>query len=55
MIPTPFPERPWQVIVTDLVELNSLNYLIVVDYFSHLSEVAVMKKTTQPHEEKLEH
>ena len=49
-IPTPFPERPWQVIATDLFELDNLNYLIVVDYFSRFIEVAALKKTTQSHE-----
>ena len=50
LIPTPFPERPWQVIATDLFELDNLNYLIVVDYFSRFVEVAALKKTTQSHE-----
>jgi len=38
------------VIATDLFELNNLNYLIVVDYFSRFVEVAAIKKTTQSHE-----
>ena len=50
LIPTLFPERPWQVIATDLFELDNLNYLIVVDYFSRFVEVAALKKTTQSHE-----
>ena len=50
LIPTPFPERPWQVIATDLFELDNLNYLIMmVDYFSRFVEVAALKKTTQSH------
>ena len=50
LMPTPFPERPWQMIGTDLFELDNLNYLIVVDYFSRYIEVAAMQKTTKSHE-----
>ena len=35
---------------TDLFELDNLNYLIVVDYFSRYIEVAAMQKTTKSHE-----
>ena len=50
LMPTPFPERPWQMIGTDLFELDNLNYLIVVDYFSRYIEVAALHKTTKSHE-----
>ena len=50
LIPKPFPERPWQVIATDLFELDNLNYLIVVNYFSRFVEVTALKKTAQSHE-----
>ena len=50
LMPTPFLERPWQMISTDLFELDNLNYLIVVDYFSRYIEVAAMQKTTKSHE-----
>ena len=43
LIPTPFPECPWQMIGTDICRLDNLNYLIVVDYFSRYIEVAAMK------------
>ena len=49
-MPTSFPERPWQMIATDLFELNKLNYLIVVDCFSRYIEIAAMQKTTKSHE-----
>ena len=49
-MPTPFPECPWQVIGTDLSELDNLNYLIVDDYFSRYIEVAAMQKTPKSHE-----
>lgn len=35
---------------TDLFELHNLNYLILVDYFSHYIEVAAMQKTTKSDE-----
>lgn len=50
LMPTSFPERPWQMIATDLFELDKLNYLIVVDYFSRYIEIAAMQKTTKSHE-----
>ena len=50
LMPTPFPERPWQMIGTDLFEHEKLNYLIVVDYFSRYIEVAAMQKTMKSHE-----
>ena len=37
-------------IATDLFELDNLNYLILVDYFSHYIKVAAMQKTTKLHE-----
>ena len=33
LCPTVFPERPWQVVGTDLFYLQSVDYLLVVDYF----------------------
>ena len=50
LMPTLFPERPWQMISTDLFELDNLNYLIVVDDFSHYIKVAAMQKTTKSHQ-----
>ena len=50
LMPTPFPERPWQMISTDLFELDNLNYLIAVDYFSRYIKVAAMLKNTKSHE-----
>lgn len=49
-MPTPFPARPWQMIGTDPFELDNINYLIVVDYFSRCIEVAAIKKATKSHE-----
>ena len=47
LMPTSFPERPWQMIATDLFELDKLSYLIVMDYFSRYIEVAAMQKTSK--------
>ena len=40
------PKYPWQVVATDLFELNKLNYLLVVDYFSRYPEVLQLTSTT---------
>ena len=37
---------PWQVVGTDLFELNKANYLLVVDYFSRYPEVLQLMSTT---------
>ena len=39
MIPSVFPDRPWQVIGTDICYIKKRPYLIVVDYFSKFIEV----------------
>ena len=40
LISSPVPDRPWQVLGTDLFELQSIDYLLVVDYFSKYVEIA---------------
>ena len=40
------PDYPWQVFGTDLFELEGVNYLLVVDYFSRYPEVKQIKCTT---------
>ena len=50
LITTPLPDRPWQVVATDLFELKGVDYLIVIDYFSRYVEVAAMQKTTKSSE-----
>ena len=39
MIPSVIPDRPWQVIGTDICYVKKRPYLIVVDYFSKFIEV----------------
>jgi len=50
LITTPFPDRPWRIVATDLFELKSVDYLIVIDYVSRYMEVAAMQKTTKSNE-----
>ncbi|XP_065182106.1 uncharacterized protein K02A2.6-like [Sycon ciliatum] len=45
---TPFPERPWQRIVSDLCDVDGRQYLITVDYFSRYIDVACLSSTTSP-------
>ena len=40
------PKYPWQVVGTDLFELNKSNYLLVVDYFSKYPKVLQLTSTT---------
>ena len=42
--PTPFPERPWQELGMDFFQCQSLDYLIVLDYYSRFIEIAAMNK-----------
>ena len=46
LISTVLPTFPWQVVGTDLFELNKDNYLLVVDYFSRYPEVVKLTSTT---------
>ena len=50
LIPTPLPDRPWQIVATDLLKLKGVGYLIVIDYFSRYVEVAAMTRTTKSSE-----
>ena len=50
LITTPLPDRPWQVVATDLFELKGVVFLIVIDYFSRYVEVAAMQTTTKSSE-----
>ena len=46
LMSTPLPERPWQLIATDLFILERVTYLLVVDYYSHYVEVVALPKST---------
>ena len=40
------PEYPWQVVGTDLFEIDGTHYLLTVDYFSRYPEVTKLTSTT---------
>lgn len=40
------PNRPWEMLTTDLFEFNGKNYLIVVDMYSRFPEVILLNSTT---------
>ena len=46
MIPTALPDYPWQIVGTDLCEINGVHYIVTVDYFSRYPEVMKMTSTT---------
>ena len=48
LIPSPFSERPWQRIGTDLTmfEWKKSDYLLVIDYYSRFIKVAKLNSTT---------
>ena len=46
LMPSPLPDYPWQVIGTDLFELNGETYLLAVDYLSKYPEIARLTSTT---------
>ena len=46
LLPTALPDYPWQVIGTDLFEINRAHYLITVDYFSRYPEVTKLTSTS---------
>lgn len=46
MISYQIPERPWQIVATDLFMWNGDNYLIVVDYYSRFFEMEKLHSTT---------
>ncbi len=46
LIVTQLPEYRWQVVGTDLFELDGQHYLLIVDYFSRYPEVLALQSTT---------
>ena len=45
LINDPIPDRPWQVVATDLFQWNGKDFLLVVDYYSCFFEVAQLART----------
>lgn len=46
LMPSEFPERPWEVVGMDLFKLNGMWYLIVTDYYSRYPEIAKLDRLT---------
>lgn len=46
LLPSDFPERPWEILGMDLFKLKGLWYLIVTDYFSRFPEIAKLETLT---------
>ena len=50
LIPTPFPDRPWQIIGLDFVKFKTVDFFIVVDYYSRYVELGAMNKNKKASE-----
>ncbi len=46
LLPSEFPSRPWSSVAADLFQMESKQYLVIVDYFSRFFEVAKLTSTT---------
>ena len=46
LVPSVFPELPWQKVATDLFEWKHKHYLLIVDYYSRYIEIALLKQTS---------
>ena len=45
-IPHETPTKPWQKVGSDLFKFKNYDYLVVIDYFSNLPEIALLGSTT---------
>ncbi|GBM30127.1 Uncharacterized protein K02A2.6 [Araneus ventricosus] len=46
LIPTSFPERPWEVLGVDLFKYKNSRYLLISDYYSRYPEIAGLDRLT---------
>lgn len=46
LIPTVMPQRPWQKLAADLMEIKKSQYLVVIDYYSRYIELTKLKDST---------
>ncbi|KXJ18236.1 Uncharacterized protein K02A2.6 [Exaiptasia diaphana] len=44
--PTVMPQRPWQKLAADLMEIKKSQYLVVIDYYSRYIELAKLENST---------
>lgn len=44
------PQRPWEKIGVDLFEINRIQYLLVIDYYSRFVEISALSKDTTSNE-----
>ena len=42
LMPTPFPDYPWQKVASDLFEWRKNAYILVVDYYSRFIDIAIL-------------
>lgn len=45
LIPSEIPNRPWEIVATDLFTWNDSDYLVIVDYYSKYFEFAKLENT----------
>ena len=48
LLPSQFPDYPWQCVGSNLFAWEGMSYLLVVDYYSRYIEVARLSTTTSP-------
>ena len=46
LLPTEWPQRPWEMVASDLFEYSGRSYLLVVDYHSRYPEIARLENTS---------
>lgn len=46
LMPTPLPDRPWSRVAADICEVDKINYLVVVDYFSRYIDLVYLPDMT---------
>ena len=46
ILPGPTPDRPWDIVATDLFQWENRNYLLIVDYYSRYFERAKLEDLT---------
>ena len=55
LLPSPFPNRPWEKVGTDIFEWRNSSYLLVIDYYSCYIEVANAKLSSMTSQNIVQH